>query len=70
MRSSGGLESKTMSKGTIHVTGGWYGLEHGSHRFPYNAVSEDDAAVPAGERLRSKGGSYTEAGSLNVTLPR
>jgi hypothetical protein len=52
----------------VFVDGGWSGPETGSHHFPYNTVTEGNAAVPAGGRLRIKGGNYAGAGNVPVTL--
>ena len=52
----------------VFVDGGWTGPENGNHHFPYDTVSEGGAAVPAGGQLRIKGGHYTGAGNVPVTL--
>jgi hypothetical protein len=52
----------------VFVDGGWNGPENGNHHFPYNTVSEGNAAVPAGGRLYIRAGSYTGSGNVPVTL--
>ncbi|MHC4867068.1 MAG: hypothetical protein ACYTEX_23565, partial [Planctomycetota bacterium] len=55
---------------TTYVDGSWSGTENGTIQNPFNTISEGVSAVTAGARLSVKGGSYTGAGNVPITITK
>ncbi|MHC4867244.1 MAG: hypothetical protein ACYTEX_24480, partial [Planctomycetota bacterium] len=55
---------------TTYVDGSWLGTENGTIQNPFNTISEGVSAVTAGARLSVKGGSYTGAGNVPITITK
>ena len=52
----------------VYVDGAYQGIRHGTLPQPYNTIAVGYGAVPAGGELWIKGGTYTGAGNVPVTL--